>query len=370
MTEEGASEVRLFVSHHSSTYDTALKVEELLAARGVSCWIAPRDVEPGEPFDKAISRAIVGSAAILLLFCEKSDKSRHVKRELILGDTAARPIIPLRLEAIDPGELAYHLADSQWIDWIDRRETVMDRVANQARQYAAVLPAFDGPLPPTHRLPPDSAAHAGGESDNGRKWLLGAAVAASLVAVAAIAWIIATRSGSSDEAEPAVAQAEDLARESTEAIPPPGEAAGDPADEAPAPTPTPSPTLTANIPTQLAAVPTRATAAPVPRPTVTATLTPSASVPLQRVVDACRGAATDTEYLICADPELGSRAREIGGLIRDVREVLADDPAALSSFNTGQRAWFNRLKASCHDAACVTRAQTGRIAALRTMLAR
>ena len=144
MADNSAQEAppRVFVSHHSSKHAVAEQVEELLASRGIRCWIAPRDVPPGAPFDSAIQDAIKECAAVLLLFCANSDKSRHVKRELILGDSAGRPIIPLRLEAIDPGELAYHLADSQWIDWIDRREAVMDRVAAQIRLYAGAPPSL------------------------------------------------------------------------------------------------------------------------------------------------------------------------------------------------------------------------------------
>jgi len=54
--------------------------------RGNKCWLAPRDVEPGEAFDMAIKRAIDESCGILLLFCSKSAKSPHVKRELILAN--------------------------------------------------------------------------------------------------------------------------------------------------------------------------------------------------------------------------------------------------------------------------------------------
>ncbi|MEL1250870.1 toll/interleukin-1 receptor domain-containing protein [Aurantiacibacter gilvus] len=349
MQEDSAKEVRLFVSHHSSTYDTAMQVEELLARRGVTCWIAPRDVEPGEPFDKAISNAIHGSAAILLLFCEQSDRSRHVKRELILADTAARPIIPLRLEAINPGELAYHLADSQWIDWIDRREAVMDRVANQARQYAAVVPAIDGPIPQSHR----PVAEAGGGKPKPWAWI--AAALAALVAVVAVTWIVATQGGDEDTTE--------LAAESAEEVTPePDTVSGEPeelAEAEPGPTPTTAPT---SAPIRQVTV--------APQPSPTPTQAPAAAGPLQRVVDACRGAATDTEYLICADPTLGSRAREIGTLIGQVREALAGDETALRAFNSEQRAWFNAMKANCHDAACVTQRQTSRMAALRAILAR
>ena len=90
---------------------------------------------------------------------------------------------------------------------------------------------------------------------------------------------------------------------------------------------------------------------------------------LQRVVQPCRGAASDAEYLICADPELEGRAREIGGMIDAVRSALADQPAALTAFNREQRNWFNTVKSRCSTAACIVRAQDQRVEVLRTILA-
>jgi TIR domain len=149
----------LFVSHHSSKLQTAEHVERALNARGIQCWIAPRDVEPGEQFDRAVHKAIGETDAMLLLFCSKSEKSRHVKRELILADQLNKSIIPLRLERIDPGELSYHLADSQWIDWLEQRDDVIERIAAKAREFhdegggpgavSLVTPVGGGSMPDT-----------------------------------------------------------------------------------------------------------------------------------------------------------------------------------------------------------------------------
>ncbi len=125
----------LFVSHPSSKADTALHIERALNARGVRCWMAPRDVEPGEQWDVAIRKAISTTDAMLLLFCGDSERSRQVKRELILADQSHKPIIPMRLERIEPQELSYHLADSQWIDWIEQRDEAIERVAAKARDF-------------------------------------------------------------------------------------------------------------------------------------------------------------------------------------------------------------------------------------------
>ena len=127
----------LFVSHHSSKLEVAEHVERALNVKGVRCWIAPRDVEPGASFARAIPHAIGDSSAVLLLFCSNSAKSRHVERELILADQLGKAIIPLRLERIDPGELSYHLAASQWIDWLEQRDEAIDRIALKARDLQA-----------------------------------------------------------------------------------------------------------------------------------------------------------------------------------------------------------------------------------------
>ncbi|WP_296817327.1 toll/interleukin-1 receptor domain-containing protein [Brevundimonas sp.] len=123
----------LFVSHHSSKARIASQVVDELERRGVGCWVAPRDIEPGEPFDRAIKAAVADSDAILVLFCDKADNSRHVKRELILADEGGKAIIPLRVSRVVPSELSYWFKDAQWIDWMDGRAEVFDRIARQVR---------------------------------------------------------------------------------------------------------------------------------------------------------------------------------------------------------------------------------------------
>ena len=154
----------LFVSHPSTKAETAGHIERALNARGVSCWIAPRDVEPGEQWDVAIRSAIKETDAMLLLFCADSERSRQVKRELILADQFDKPIIPMRLERIEPHELSYHLADSQWIDWIEQRDEAIERIAARAREFQAQRTSGDGSesevLPPTTAMastPPAAA---------------------------------------------------------------------------------------------------------------------------------------------------------------------------------------------------------------------
>jgi hypothetical protein len=143
----------LFVSHPSTKAETAAHIERALNARGIRCWIAPRDVEPGEQWDVSIRRAIAETDAMLLLFCGDSDRSRQVKRELILADQSDKHIIPIRLERIEPQALSYHLADSQWIDWIEQRDEAIDRIAAKAREFHG-LSQFNASAPRDYAVAP------------------------------------------------------------------------------------------------------------------------------------------------------------------------------------------------------------------------
>ena len=117
-----------FISHHSSQVETARRLKRLLAARGIDSWLAPDDIAAGTAFDQSIVDQIDRSDAIVLLFCPQSDQSRHVKRELMLGEDSNKIILPVRLEDVRAQGLAYWLKDYQWIDWFAGEEQAVDRI--------------------------------------------------------------------------------------------------------------------------------------------------------------------------------------------------------------------------------------------------
>jgi hypothetical protein len=175
----------LFVSHPSTKADVAAHIERALNARGVRCWIAPRDIDPGEQWDIAIRRAIAATDAMLLLFCGDSDRSKQVKRELILADQADKSIIPIRLEHFEPHALAYHLADSQWIDWMDQRDEAIDRIAAKAHDFSG-LATSSRATPRDHAPPPPRRKS---------RTLLWATLGAGTLAIAgALVWLVLLRS--------------------------------------------------------------------------------------------------------------------------------------------------------------------------------
>ena len=117
-----------FISHHSSQVETARRLKRLLAGHGIDGWLAPDDIAAGTAFDQSIVDQIDRSDAIILLFCPQSDQSRHVKRELMLGEDGNKIILPVRLEDVRAQGLAYWLKDYQWIDWFAGEEQAVDRI--------------------------------------------------------------------------------------------------------------------------------------------------------------------------------------------------------------------------------------------------
>ena len=88
-----------------------------LEAAGVPCWIAPRDIDAGENYTQAILEALDAARAIVLVFSSATNESPHVARELETAVSSGRPIIPVRLEQVEPSpSLRYFIGTSQWLD--------------------------------------------------------------------------------------------------------------------------------------------------------------------------------------------------------------------------------------------------------------
>lgn len=178
-TEPAASKrPSAFISHHSSQVDIARRLKRALAERGIDGWLAPDDIAAGTAFDQAILDQIARSDAIVLLFCAQSDQSRHVKRELMLGEDSAKTILPVRLEEVPAQGLAYWLKDYQWIDWFAGEADAVDRIA--AAVHGSAGAAGDSPVPVPDR--PKTKKRAG------RKplWIGGGALL--LAGAAALLW--------------------------------------------------------------------------------------------------------------------------------------------------------------------------------------
>jgi urea transport system substrate-binding protein len=108
-----------------------LQVVAELERRGVPCWIAPRNVRPGRPFDDEISDAIDAARAMLLIFSSRCNESEYIRREVTVAGDSGKVIIPFRIEDVLPKRgLRVRLADLHWIDAFVERERAIDELVH------------------------------------------------------------------------------------------------------------------------------------------------------------------------------------------------------------------------------------------------
>jgi hypothetical protein len=124
----------IFLSYSSKDHAIAETICSALENRGLTCWMASRDIGPGENFQVSIMRAIRGAGMMLLVFSGNSNNSDEVKKEIALAGQHKLLVVPVRVEDVVPGEaFEYELATRQWIDLFENWEQAIERLATQIR---------------------------------------------------------------------------------------------------------------------------------------------------------------------------------------------------------------------------------------------
>ncbi|MBL0914867.1 MAG: DUF1311 domain-containing protein, partial [Sphingopyxis sp.] len=285
-------------------------------------------------------------AGVLLLFCSQSDKSPHVKRELILADSAHKAIIPLRLEEIVPDDLAYHLASAQWIDWLEKRDDSIARIAAKAHQLAGLAqpqiaaPAAAAAADNLHAAILSQAAEAPPAAPAPASVSVRTLVMVGLgIAVAVLAAMLFMRGGD-EKAELAAA---------TDA----------PAAASTAPGSAETPTAAPDTPVSSPAVPL-----PEAVPEMAPPVEDAAPAPARATIPPtfnCAKAGTNAEKMICASDELAGLDREMARAYRQLFSVAVKRRDVLAS---EQSRWRTSVRDGCGDEACMSRVMRQRIVVL------
>ncbi|MGH7624806.1 MAG: TIR domain-containing protein [Gemmatimonadaceae bacterium] len=107
----------VFISYSSKDKPTADAVCATLESRGIRCWIAPRDVVPGEEYAAALVNALRESRLMVLVFSSGANQSKHVLREVERAVSMGLPVVPLRIENVRPSAaMEYYIASRHWLD--------------------------------------------------------------------------------------------------------------------------------------------------------------------------------------------------------------------------------------------------------------
>ena len=155
----------IFISYASQDQKVASTLCKALEGRGYPCWIASRDIAPGENFQISIVRAIRAARIMLLVFTGNSNNSEEMAKELALASQSRLIVVPLRIEDVRQNDaFAYEFATRQWIDFFADWETAMEQLAHRisvALATEAVKPAAVATAPESQPGPtPDVIAAA------------------------------------------------------------------------------------------------------------------------------------------------------------------------------------------------------------------
>jgi TolB-like protein/Tfp pilus assembly protein PilF len=170
----------VFITYASPDLAVAQAVCNALESARLTCWMAPRDVMPGDFYGNAIVHAIDSSKVSVLVLSANATASPHVLIEVERATSKRHPVIALRLdEAERPAAFEYFLNASQWLDATHQNlnevlPRLVESISLQANTPGAHAEAFAGhgpssPLP--HVLPPPARS----------KWKWAAAVVMAFV---------------------------------------------------------------------------------------------------------------------------------------------------------------------------------------------
>jgi len=161
----------VFISYASEDKIAADAVCAGLEQAGIRCWIAPRNINPAEKYDKAIIQGINSARVLVLIFSANIFQSQFVESEVERAFSKRLSIIPFRIENVLPqGGLELFLSRLQWMDaftpplqaHIPRLATsIQEILAAEPEQPQVVRSGLQITRPPEPDLPPQTPGFIG-----------------------------------------------------------------------------------------------------------------------------------------------------------------------------------------------------------------
>ncbi|HUF54709.1 MAG TPA: toll/interleukin-1 receptor domain-containing protein, partial [Dehalococcoidia bacterium] len=147
-----------FVSYATEDKTTADAVVANLEHHQIRCWIAPRDVPPGQSYAEVIVDAISEARVMVLVFSAHANDSPHVMREVERAVHKGVMIVPLRIQDVMPSRsFEFFISGTHWLDamtpplqgHLDRLTETVQRILGRPRTVRKQAAAgYGGGRPP------------------------------------------------------------------------------------------------------------------------------------------------------------------------------------------------------------------------------
>ena len=182
-------EYSAFISYATADKAKAEEICAYLEARGLRCWIAPRDVRAGREYANEIIDAIERAPVLVLVLSAAANQSKFVRREVERAVTKGDPVIPVRIENVMPSTaLELFVSATHWIDaWSGNFAAHMDRLVRDLSERPSATTARSANVVPSGAI--------GSGAGNARRVLSRAAAVVLVAAVAGVAYLYGVRQG-------------------------------------------------------------------------------------------------------------------------------------------------------------------------------
>jgi hypothetical protein len=193
----------VFISYSHENITAAQAICHELEDKGIKCWMAPRDIPVGAKYASVISKAIVHSKIVVLVFSDYSARSPWVESEINIAFSNRKTIIPYKIDKTNYeefDEFYLMLNNRHWIeaypDYKTRFKELVTIVAQTlGRNVSASKPAMStptlapAPIPtPTQKQSSETLMPTSKPNNLKRYWL----VALCMLAVGCAMWYIST----------------------------------------------------------------------------------------------------------------------------------------------------------------------------------
>ena len=151
----------VFISYATENRPVATAACQSLEEDGFPCWIAPRDVIPGELWPVAITSAIERSDLMVVVLSSAAIGSDDVLREITLAAEEQVAILPYRIEdAPHTGAFKFFLNSRHWLNAFpdplsEEHLAALKEALRRSRAGAPELVPADSPVAMVPPPPPD-----------------------------------------------------------------------------------------------------------------------------------------------------------------------------------------------------------------------
>ncbi len=132
--------IDVFVSYNQADRKVAMELVTFLEANRLSCYIAPRDIDPGRAYASCLMEAIDNCKVVLLVASDAINGSEHVLNEVDVIVERKKPILPVFIEEFNLNDdYRYYLGRKQWVvAYPESMYTYHDKILNTIMEYCPI----------------------------------------------------------------------------------------------------------------------------------------------------------------------------------------------------------------------------------------